>query len=177
MTGIILFEDVNLFNFEEDNLNVDDVVKWIIIYNSRFAKHFVRHQGMISISTTRFGLIWEQASSCSWHKHCGKEDETTAMKEISRAASLSQLYTSWSPKSSHIMALSVHSNQQSLVSCNKRPSEDQLSDGNSDIISQSHNFSVPSPHFMNTQSQSDSSEFSYQREEDRRVCSTSRYVQ
>ena len=27
------------------------------------------------------------------------------------------------------MAISVHSNEHSLVSCNKRPSEDQLSDG------------------------------------------------
>ena len=49
------FEDVNLFDFEKDNLNVDDVYQ-VDIYNSRFAKHFVRHKGMISISTTRFGL-------------------------------------------------------------------------------------------------------------------------
>ena len=47
------------------------------------------------------------------------------MKEISKATSLSQLYKSWSPKP----AISVHSNEHSLVSCNKRPSEDQLSDG------------------------------------------------
>ena len=51
------FEDVNLSNFEEDNLNVDDVYQ-VDIYNSRSAKHFVGHQEMIliSISTTRFGL-------------------------------------------------------------------------------------------------------------------------
>ena len=49
------FEGVNLFNFEEDNLNVDDIYQ-VDIYNSGFTKHFVRHQGMISISTTRFGL-------------------------------------------------------------------------------------------------------------------------
>ena len=46
---------MNLFNFEEDNLIVGDVYQ-VDIYNSRFAKHSVRHQGMISISTTRFGL-------------------------------------------------------------------------------------------------------------------------
>ena len=46
---------MNLFNFEEDNLNVDSVDQ-VDIHNSRFAKHFVRHQGMVSISTTRFGL-------------------------------------------------------------------------------------------------------------------------
>ena len=50
------------------------------------------------------------------------------MKEISKATSLSQLYTSWS-QNRHIMAISVHFNEHSLVSCNKRPSEDQLSDG------------------------------------------------
>ena len=50
---------------------------------------------------------------------------TKKMKEISIATSLSQLYTSWSPKPS-LMAISAHSNEQSLVSCNKRPSEDQL---------------------------------------------------
>ena len=49
------FEDMNLFNFEEDTLNVDGVYQ-VDIYNSRFAKHFVRHQAIISISTTRFGL-------------------------------------------------------------------------------------------------------------------------
>ena len=46
---------MNLFNFEEDNLNVDDVYQEDI-YNSRFAKNFFGHQGMISISATRFGL-------------------------------------------------------------------------------------------------------------------------
>ena len=57
LTGLIFFEDVTLFNFEEDNLNVDNVYQ-VDIYNSRFANHFVRHQGMISIrfQTTRFGL-------------------------------------------------------------------------------------------------------------------------
>ena len=45
------------------------------------------------------------------------------MKEISIAMSLSQLYTRWSPKPSY-NGLSAHSNEQSLVSCNKRLSED-----------------------------------------------------
>ena len=48
---------MNLFNFEKDNLNVNDVTVYQVnMYNSRFAEHFVRHQGMVSILMTRFGL-------------------------------------------------------------------------------------------------------------------------
>ena len=74
------------------------------------------------------------------------------MKEISKATSLSHC-TKAGVQNRHIMAISVHSNEHSLVSCNKRLSEDQLIDG----ILVPH----PSSHFRNRQSHSDSSEFSY----------------
>ena len=47
------------------------------IYNSRVAKHFVRHQGMVSISTMRFGLR-TGLSLFSFNdtvKHSGKDHE------------------------------------------------------------------------------------------------------
>ena len=116
---------MNLFNFEEDNLNVDDVYQvdiYLDIYNSRFAKHFVRHQGMISISTTRFGLRTGLFMLLIDINIVAKKT-----KEISKATSLSQLYKA-GVQNRHIMAISVHSNEHSLVSCNKRPSEDELSD-------------------------------------------------
>ena len=79
------------------------------------------------------------------------------MKEISKATSLSQLYKSWSPKLSYlfipISTVLSHATKdrqkiRSVIEC-------------SDIISRSLNFSAPSSHFKNTQSHSDSSEFSY----------------
>ena len=79
------------------------------------------------------------------------------MKEISKATSLSQLYKRWSPKLSYLFipmstvlshATKDRQRISSVIEC-------------SDIISRSLNFSAPSSHFKNTQSHSDSSEFSY----------------
>ena len=75
---------------------------------------------------------------------------TKKMKETSKAKSLSQLYKSWSPKLSNIMAISVHSNEHSLISCNKRPSEDQLSDGMSQTLSREALILVPHLHTSRT---------------------------
>ena len=88
------------------------------------------------------------------------------MKGISKAASLSQLYTNHSVRATsitllseagmrnrHIMAISGHSNEQSLNSYNRRPSEKQLMEC-SDIISRSLNFRAPLSHVRNTQNRS-----------------------
>ena len=80
------------------------------IYNSRFAKRFVRQQGMISISTTRFGF-------------------GTGLFKLLAKPRCCLNCTKAGVQNRHIMAISVHSNEHSIVSCNKRPSEDQLSDG------------------------------------------------
>ena len=48
------------------------------------------------------------------------------------------------------MAISTHSNEQSLVSCNKRPSQEHL------MGLLRYYFSTSKPHFMNTPSQSHS---------------------
>ena len=84
---------MNLFNFEEDNLNVDDVIKWI--YTTQDLRSILSDTKKW-FRFRRRDLVWEQVSSCSWHKHCGKEDERN-----SKAKSLSQLHKSWSPKSSY----------------------------------------------------------------------------
>ena len=49
------------------------------------------------------------------------------MKEISKPRRCLNC-TKVGVQNRHIMAISVHSNEHSLVSCNKRPSEGQLSD-------------------------------------------------
>ena len=75
---------MDLFNFEEDNLNVDDVIKWI--YTTQDLQIiFFRHQGMISISTTRFGL------RAGLFMLLAQTFVAEEIKEISKATSLSQL--------------------------------------------------------------------------------------
>ena len=100
----------------------------------------------------RRDLVWEQVSSCSWYKPCGKEDERNFQSHVIVSAV---------QKLESKTVISVHSNEHSLVSCNKRPSEDQPVLECSNIISRSLNFSVLSSHVKNTQSHSDNSEFSY----------------
>ena len=76
---------MNLFNFEEDNLNVDDVIKWIYIQTPRNDFDFDDD-------------IWFENRSLH---ALGINIVTKKMKEISKATSLSQLYKSWSPKPSY----------------------------------------------------------------------------
>ena len=128
---------------------MDDIYQ-VDIYNSRFAKHFVRHQRMISISTTRFGLRNRSLHALDINIVAKK------MKEISKATSLSQLYKSCSPKLSYLFI------PMSTVLSHAKKDRRRISSviECSDIISRSLNFSAPSSHFKNTQSHSDSSEFS-----------------
>ena len=84
---------MNLFNFEEDNLNVDDVIKWI--YQLKICKAFYQ--------TPRNDFdfddeIWFENRSLH---ALGVNIVAKKMKEISKATSLSQLYKSWSPKLSY----------------------------------------------------------------------------
>ena len=60
------------------------------IYNSRFAEHFVRHQGMVSILTTRFGLKngSQPLLITNKVKHSGKDHE----KNIKSVLAVSNLH-------------------------------------------------------------------------------------
>ena len=55
------FEDVNLFNFEEDNLNVNDAVKWI------YTNQDLQSDTKEWFRFRRRDLVWEQVSASS-HK-------------------------------------------------------------------------------------------------------------
>ena len=109
------------------------------IYNSRFAKHFVRHQGMVSISTMRFVIWFENRSQplliTDTVKHSGKDHEKN-FKSLVAVSTLHKLEYIFVWDIRHMeMAISSHSNEQSLVSYNKRPSQEHWM-GCSDIISQ-----------------------------------------
>ena len=104
--------------------------------------------------------IWSE------NRPLGINDLAKTMKGISKAASLSQLYTNHSVRATsitllseagmrnrHIMAISGHSNEQSLNSYNRRPSEEQLTEC-SDIISRNLNFRAPLTNVINAQDQS-----------------------
>ena len=84
---------MNLFNFKEDNLNVDDVIKYI--YTTQDLQSFCQ--------TPRNDFdfdceIWFENRSLHG---LGINIVAKKMKEISKASSLSQLYKSWSPKPSY----------------------------------------------------------------------------
>ena len=92
------------------------------------------------------------------------------MKEISKATSMSQLYKSWSPVPNSSQLFSTVQKLEpylfipiSTVLSHATKGRQRISSviECSDIISRSLNFSAPSSHFKNTQSHSDSSEFSY----------------
>ena len=110
------FEYVNLFNFGEDHLDVNDAIKWI--YTTQDL-HSILSDTKEWFRFRRRHLVWEQASSCSWHKHCGKEDQRDFHSHV---------IVSTVHKLESKTVISAHLSEQSLVSCNKRPSEDQLSD-------------------------------------------------
>ena len=83
---------MNLFNFEEDNVTVDDVIKWI--YTTQDL------QSIWKTSRNDFDFddeIWFENRSL----HALGINMAKKMKEISKATSLSQLYKSWSPKPSY----------------------------------------------------------------------------
>ena len=56
------FEDVNLFNFETDNLNVNDVIKWI--YTTQDLQNILSDTKEW-FRFRRWDLVWEQVSASS----------------------------------------------------------------------------------------------------------------
>ena len=86
---------MNLFSFEEDNLNVDDVYQ-VDIYNSRFEKHFCQ--------TPRNDFDFDDET---WFENRSLHAldiniVEKKMKEISKARSLSRLFKSWRTKLSYL---------------------------------------------------------------------------
>ena len=64
---------MNLFNFEEDNLNVNDVIKWI--YTTQDLQNILSDTKE-SFRFRRRDLVWEQVSASSHKvKHSGKDYE------------------------------------------------------------------------------------------------------